>query len=194
MANTSRINGFRPVKLLGGSPYNGSFNTYSVDAGDGTAIYVGDAVKLAAAGADASGVKPSVVLAAAGDAIVGIVVGFGVNRDNLNIDGQRRLASTARDVYVADDPNLIFEVETSNGTPTAADVNLNINHAVGTPVAATARSGAYVDFGTEATTAALTFKIMGFVPREDNEVGASAKLLVKINNHQLGSHTGTAGV
>jgi hypothetical protein len=194
MANTSRISGFRPVKHLNGSAYNGQMNVYSVPSSDATALYVGDPVKLAAAGSDATGTKPVVTLAAAGDAVVGIIVGFGVNRDDINIAGQKRAASTARDVYVADSPDLIFEVETSNGTPTAADINLNINHAVGSPDAAMARSGATVDFGTEATTAALTFKLMGFVPREDNEVGASAKVLVKINNHQYGSSTGTAGV
>jgi hypothetical protein len=147
MANTSRISGFRPVKHLNGSAYNGQMNVYSVPSSDATALYVGDPVKLAAAGADATGTKPVVTLAAAGD-----------------------------------------------GTPAAADINFNINHAVGTPDATMARSGATVDFGTEATTAALTFKLMGFVPREDNEVGASAKVLVKINNHQYGSSTGTAGV
>jgi hypothetical protein len=194
MANTSRISGFRPVKHLNGSAYNGQMNVYHVPASDASAMYVGDVVKLAASGADTTGTKPAVALAAAGDAVVGVIVGFSVNRDDINIAGQRRAASTARDVYVADSPDLIFEVETSNGTPAAADINLNINHAVGTPDATMARSGATVDFGTEATTATLTFKLLGFVPREDNEVGASAKVLVKINNHQLGSSTGTAGV
>lgn len=194
MANTSRINGFRPVMHLNGSPYNGQFRTYSVPASDGTAIYVGDVVKLASTGSDATGTKQNVTLAAAGDAVVGVVVGFGVNRDNINLDGQKRAASTLRDVYVADATDLVFEAEVSNGTPAAADINLNVNHAVGTPDSSMARSGAYIDFGTEATTATLTFKLLGFVPRENNEVGASAKVLVKINNHQYGGGTGAAGV
>ena len=193
MANTSKINGFRPVKHLNGSPFNGQVTTYHIPASDGTAVYVGDVVKLAGS-STTDGTKSTVTLASAGDAVVGVVVGFAVNRDNLNIDGQYRAASTARDVLVADSPDLVFEVETANGTPVNTDVGLNINHAVGTPSTTTARSGAYVDFGTEATTAALTFKILSFVPREDNEVGASAKLLVKINNHQLAASTGTAGV
>jgi len=32
------------------------------------------------------------------------------------------------------------------------------------------------------------------VQRPDNEIGTNARWSVKINNHQLGSHTGTAGV
>ena len=97
-------------------------------------------------------------------------------------------------MYVADSPDLVYEVETSNGTPATADVGLNVNHAVGTPSATTATSGATIDMGTKNTTATLTFKILGFVPRPDNEIGASAKMLVKINNHQLAASTGTAGV
>ena len=193
MANTSRINGFRPTKYKSGAPWNGQVNTYHIPASDGTAVYVGDLVKIAGS-ATADGFKPTVALAAAGDACVGVVVGFAPNRDNLNIGGQYRAASTARDVLVCDDPNVLYEVEASNGTPAVTDVGLNANHAVGTPSTTTATSGAYVDFGTEATTAALTLKIHSLIAREDNEVGASCKLLVSINNHQFGSSTGTAGV
>lgn len=193
MANTSRIQGFKPVKHLTGTAWNGQANLYFIPATDGTAVYIGDVVKLAGS-ADTDGVAPTVTLASAGDAVVGVVVGFLPNPDNLNVGGTGRAASTARYVWVSDSPDTIYEAEASNGTPAATDVGLNVNHAVGTPSSTFARSGAYLDFGTEAGTATLTFKILGFVGRPDNEVGASAKLLVKINNHQFGSSTGTAGV
>ncbi len=183
MANVSRINGFRPVRYKGGSPWYGAVNVYHIPATDGTAVYVGDVVKLAGS-STTDGTKPTVTLAAAGDSIVGVVVGFAPNRDNINLGGQYRAASTARDVLVVDDPEVLFEVEAANGTPVNTDVGLNINHAIGTPDATVNRSGAYVDFGTEATTSTLTFTIFGFVAREDNEVGASAKMLVYINKHQ----------
>jgi hypothetical protein len=52
-----------------------------------------------------------------------------------------------------------------------------------------------LDAATVATTATLPLKIVGFSQRVDNEVGnASAKVLVKLNNHQFNSGTGTAGV
>lgn len=191
MANTSRIFGFRPVFHLGGAKIQA--RKYFIPATDGTAVYPGDVVKYAGS-SDTDGFYPTVQLASAGDAIVGVVGWFEPNRDNLNIGGQYRVASTARYVYVFDDPMIVFEGEASNGTPAATDVGLNINHATGTPSTTTATSGAYLDFGTEATTAALTFKILGLVSREGNEVGASCKLYVKINNHQHGSHTGTLGV
>ena len=193
MANTSRIYGFRPTKHLNGSAFNGQVNLYSAPASDGTALYVGDPVKLAG-DASTDGAYPTVTRAAAGDAVIGVIVGFDVNRTALDVSGQARAASTLRTVYVADSPDLVYEVETSNGTPATADVGLNVNHAVGTPSATTATSGATIDMGTKNTTATLTFKILGFVARPDNEIGASAKMLVKINNHQLAASTGTAGV
>lgn len=193
MANVSRINGFKPVKHLDGSPYNGQASRYFIPAADGTAVYVGEPVKLAGS-ADTDGTTPTVQRAAAGDAICGVVVSVEPNPDNFNVGGTFRTASTARYVLVADAPDVIYEVETSNGTPGVADVGLNINHAVGTPDTTTGRAGATVDMGTKATTAALTFKIRNFVARPENEVGASAKLHVLINNHQFGASTGSAGV
>lgn len=193
MANTSRINGFKPVKYLNGAPWNGKCGLYYMSADYATAAYPGDVVKLVA-GADTTGAAQTVELAAAGNAAVGVIVAFLPDPTNLNVDGLGRAASTARYCLVADDPNTVFEAEASNGTPLYSDLGLNVNHAIGTPNTTFDRSGAYLDFGTEANTAALTFKILGFVARPDNEIGASAKLLVKINNHQYGSHTGTAGV
>ena len=184
MANVSRLRGFTPVKYKNGAPYTGACRKYFIASGDGTAVYVGDPVKLAGS-ADTDGTSPTVIMAAANDSLVGVVVGFAYNPDNLNVSGQYRVASTNRYVYVADSPDLVFEIEASNGTPAATDVGLNASFAVGTPSATTGRSGAYVDFGTEATTSTLELKILGFAPRIDNEVGASAKLLVSINKHQL---------
>jgi hypothetical protein len=195
MANTSRPNGFKPVKHQNGSPFNGQCNQYTLLAADGTAVYIGDPVKLSGTADSVYGNAPSVALAAAGDAIVGIVVGFAALPTNLNVDGTGRAASTLRTVFVADATDLVFEVETSNGTPAITDIGLNINHAVGTPSSTMARSGATVDMATKATTAALTFKLRGFVPRDDNDpAAAAAKVWVTINNHQLGAGTGAAGV
>lgn len=195
MANVSRINGFRPVKHQNGSPYNGQANLYVFLAADGTAAYIGDAVKLSGTADSAYGNAPSVALAAAGNAIVGVIVGFLPDPTNLNVAGTGRAASTLRYVWVADATDLVYEVEVSNGTPAITDIGLNADLAVGTPSATMARSGATIDMGTKNTTAALVFKIRGFVPRDDNDpAAASAKIWVTINNHQLGASTGTAGV
>ena len=46
MANTSQINGFKPVKHLNGSPYNGQANLYEVPSTEAVPVFVGDLVKL----------------------------------------------------------------------------------------------------------------------------------------------------
>lgn len=202
MANVSRINGFRPVKYLNGAPYNGACNTYFIPSGDGTAVFVGDLVKLdatgdtVAAGGLATGMQ-SVVQAAATDAVVGVVVGFVVSPTALNTP-QYRVASTARYALVVDDPNVLFEAQEDavGGALTAADVGLNVKAIVGTGSTTTGASGMEVDSSTAATSnPTYPLKIMGFSQRVDNEVGsANAKVIVKLNNHQYNASTGTDGV
>lgn len=199
MANISRVNGFNPLKNLTGSAEVGQVNLYFIPSGNGTATFVGDLVKAdstgdtAAAGGKALGVQ-SVIQAAAGDAVLGAIVGFVVDPLNLNTP-QYRAASTGRYCLVADNPTQLYEVQTSNGTLGVADVGLNASIAVAAGSTTTGTSGMTLDVGTIATTATLTLKIMGFSQRVDNEVGnANSKVIVKINNHQFNSGTGTAGV
>lgn len=192
MANVSRVNGFRPVKHVNGSAWNGQTNLYYVPASDATALFQGDLVKRLA-GSSADGYR-QITKAAVGDPAIGVVVGFVVNPDNLNLTGQYRPASTARYALVADAPDTIFEAQVS-GTVAATLPGKNANHADAGGSTITSQSGETVDASTAATTATLTLKIHDFVQRVDNEVGnASAKVLVQINNHQLGAGTGTAGV
>lgn len=202
MPNTSRISGFRPVKHLNGSPYNGQANIYYV-ASAGDEILVGDVVKLGGT-TDANGI-PTADLCGATDVPIGIVVG--VMHSKFDPAGNMTTGSTALDlpaaaqiaasgagyILVADATDIVMEVEASNGTPTAADVGLNASHANGTRTAATVVSPAYLDFGTEATTSTLNFQILGLVRRPDNEMGASAKLHVRFNRHQYNS-VGTTGI
>lgn len=202
MANTSRINGFRPVKHLSGSPWMGNANIYYVSSASAN-MGVGDVVKLGGT-ASTSGVA-TVALAAAGDAVVGVVVGV-INAKLDPVTGAMTSGSIALDtpqyiasggsgfVLVCDDPTVVFEAEASAGTPAVADISLNTNHVATAFDTTRGTSQQTLDFSAEAGTAALTFKILGFVQRPDNEVGASAKMLVKINNHQFGQGTGTAGV
>ena len=202
MANVSRINGFRPVKHLNGSPYNGQSNIYYV-ASAGDEILVGDVVKLAGS-ADANGI-PSVDLSAAGDVSVGVVVGImhskfspvgkmSTGAVSLDLPAANQIAvSGAGYVLVADSPDVVYEVETSNGTAAVENIGLNASHAVGARTAATVTSPATIDMGTEAVTPTLNFKLLGFSQKVDNEVGASAKMLVMFNVHQFGS-VGTTGL
>ena len=185
MANTDTPFGLKPVRLLGGSPYNGATLVFSTASGDGTAIYIGDPVKLSGTSSTVDGViYTDVDQAATGDVCVGVVTNvLPESRDSLNY----RAASTTRLVEVACDPHLVFEIqEVSGGTPlAAADIGLNANFVVAAGSATTGLSGVELNNATEATTNTLDLQIVGIANRSDNEVGEHAKWLVRINRHQF---------
>ncbi len=186
MANVDAPKGLRPVKHLDGSPYTGAVNRYYVPASDGTALFIGDAVKSAGS-ADANGVA-SVTRAAAGDTLRGVIVGVEpVTADSLIY----RAASTERYVYVADAPDLIFEIQddSDGGALAATNVGQNADIIVGSGSTVTGLSGMELDSSTaSASTAQL--RILGFVQDPLNEVAANARFLVMINEHELKSAAG----
>ena len=202
MANTSKINGFRPVKHLNGSPYNGQANLYYVSSATDE-ILVGDPVKLAGS-ADANGI-PSVDISGTTDVSCGVVVGIMQSKFDptgklttgavsLDLPGSAQIAASgAGYVMVADSPDIVFEVETSNGDIAAANVGLNVTPALGARTTTTVTSPATIDMGTESTTSTLMFKILGLSQKVNNEIATSAKVLVMYNAHQFGS-VGTTGL
>lgn len=214
MANVSRINGFRPVKHIDGSPWNGQLNRYFVAASDATAIFQGDLVKLAAV-SDTQGqtVIPGVpsiggtqgataFVAGTDTAAVGVMCGVSINPLNLNTP-QYRTASTAMYILVADDPTVIFEAQVDGTTYPGGSAGIvgaagfNKNYSVtnaGGGSTTTGQSGMTVGLSTAATTSTLTLKAMGARQSVDNDItSVNAKLLVLINSHQLNG-TGTTSV
>lgn len=183
MANDNTPKGLVPVRTVNGQPYTGGGNIYSVAAGDGTLLGLGDLVKLAGTGQTINDqAYPDVVRAATGDVFVGAVVSvLPVTRDSLPY----REASTQRLVVVCDDPNMLFEVQEGGaGTVlTINDLGLNANIVVAGASTTTGWSGTLLDNATQQTTNTLDLKIVGFVNRVNNAVGASAKWLVRINRH-----------
>jgi hypothetical protein len=205
MANTSRINGMRPLKYTAGSPYTGEAKLYYV-ASAGDEILVGDVVKLAGS-ADANGI-PSADLAGVNDTPIGVVVG--VMHSKFDPSGKMNSGSTALDVpavtqiaasaagyiLVADNPQIVFEIEAgTGGTALAAtDVGLNGKIAVGARTSATTTCPTVWDTAVAAaTTSTYMLQLIGFTQRVGNEIGASAKLLVRFNVHQYQS-VGTTGL
>lgn len=197
MANVDSPFGLRPTRHKNGAPYNGAASIYYVPASDGTALYIGDPVIVAGSG-DSRGV-PSVTraTAAGGSYITGVVVGV-FSADNgkpvkLRDDELYRAASTEAYVLVADDPDIVFEVqEDSVGAALAAtNIGQNVDLVAGTGSTATGLSGWEIDSSTAATTGTLQCKILRLVDREDNEIGNQAKWEVMINLH---SQRNAAGV
>lgn len=183
MANPDTPMGLKPVRHVSGRPYSGSANFYSAVSTDATAFFIGDPVTLSGASQVINGrTYADVKQAATGDKIVGVVVGVVPVTQASTI---YREASTQRVVLVADDPDLLFEIqEVSGGTSfTANDIALNANFVVAAGLTATGVSQVEIDNSTEATTNTLDLKIVGLVNREDNAVGENAKWLVRINRH-----------
>lgn len=178
MANVDRPNGFRPVRHLNGTPYNGSFiRCYSPTDN----LFMGDFVEATATGrAVRDGAYQEVGRAETGDPIVGVVVGWEPNPTGLG--NNYHAASTAYAVYVAPCSDLILEGQTNDAGLAAADVGLNVNFVVAAGDTTSGASNMEVDGASEATTATLDLRIVGLVDRPDNEVGnANMKVLVRVN-------------
>ena len=211
MANTSRINGFKPVKHLTGAPYNGQSTLYEVSSSDSNPVFVGDLVKLSTI-ASTSGVPcvQSVVAASCqitAGPILGAVVGV-LNAKMDPLDGlmtggsialdtpQYRVASTKQFVLVADDPGLIYEAE-ADAAVTLANIgfNVGVGASAHTNPLITGASPMYVySTTTPDATSTRPLQIVGQVKRADNETAAQYnKVLVRINVHTYGS-VGVAGV
>ena len=192
MANRDAPLGLIPIRHSNGAPYNGACTAYYVPSTYAVALGVGDPVVLtgtsntAAYKGNAPGTLPEInkATAAGGSYISGVIVGFDLLPDDLT--KTYNAASTERIVYVADDPDLVFEIqEDSAGTALAAtSVGLNADlvytHAVSTT---SGKSGAELDRSTAATTNTLQLKIRRLVNRVDNEIGDSGKWEVTINLH-----------
>lgn len=196
MANANRITGLSPVKHITGAPYNGQVNVYAIPAASTKAFAIGDPVVATGKGGAPDG-TPYCDLAAATGAIRGVIVGITDQTGGMakvaNPDITYRPAAAQTGVWyalVADAPDLIFEVQESGTEMVAADVGKNANLAVGTHNKFV--SGWTVNGASKGTLATLQVHLLGLVQRPDNDYGAYAKWLVRINNHELAAGTGTA--
>lgn len=188
MANVDKPTGFRPVMHLNGSPYNGQFRKYVSPADN---LFVGDLVK--ADGTGSSSGYASVARAAAGNTVLGVVVGWEANPNAL--ENNYHAASTSRAVYIADSPDLVCEAQSNNATLTTASIGLNANYVVAAGATATGLSNMEVNGTGAAATATLPLRLLQFVDQADNDIAsANHRLLVSFNNHAFKGGTGTVGV
>lgn len=177
MANADIVRGLVPVRTLSGSPIRS--NLYYIPSTDNTAVFVGDAVKLA--GSASTDGYATVAQAAAGNSIVGVVTGFEPDETNLGL--LYRQASTARYVWVADQIDLICEVQASAGMD-VTDVGAVADIVVGSGNTTYGTSGMELNSGSLATGSAATLQVLRIINRPDNEAGTNAKVEVRINEHQ----------
>lgn len=183
MANVDRPNGLRPIRTLSGSPWSSSVEEFAVDSSNGTAIFIGDAIKQE----DDGNVAPSGV----GGAIIGVCVGVVVDRDVAATEYPGYLpASTAGNIMVVTATDVVYEVQEDSvgGAMVAINVGSNGDIAAGAGSTTTGRSAYELDssdvIAKDASAATATFRVIRLSTRPDNEIGTEAKWEVKINEHQ----------
>ena len=152
------------IQIQGASPVGELKHVAEYVAG-GT-VYPGDLVKMDNTGA-------IVVCAAGTAALIGVALNYAVSSGT---------------VLVADDPSQEFLIEADDGTVSAQTaVGLNYDITVGTASTLYRRSAIRLDASTGATDSNLPLRCLRIGPAVDNDFGAQADLVVKINNHQLGN-------
>src|ERR1700674_352067 len=212
MANPNAPHGLQPVAYTNSAPWSGKANLYYIASADTLAYYIGDIVQ-ATNTVDANGV-PGVTGFTAGNvtsnlfllgSIVGVMaapIGTGVGNPNganvnLNLMSVPATKAYAYYVWVADDPNLVFEIQSASTTAltAATTVNYNVGFTQAAPATTFGPLSGTVAMATPATTQGLPLKIIGTPQRVNvTQFGAYAPLLVRFNTHFLTQPTGVTGV
>jgi hypothetical protein len=176
--------GLRPIGKVGQNRDNQGLSEYSI-AASATAIYQGDAVKMANTG--------TIVVAGAGGAITGALTGIfftDANTSKPTYANHLNASNTATDIvgFISDDPYERFEIQSNN---TGASATTDIFNVADIAYAAGSSpdfvSQVELDDSTLAAGSSATLQILG-VSRDpsNNTVGAAnVNWIVRINEHEL---------
>ena len=208
MANNDNAFGLRPLRYRSGAPYNGAVNPYYIPSGYGVALFVGDpviitstsntaAVTFPGAGTFQIGSLPEINKATVGTTaeITGAIVSFAALPTDL--EKKHNAASTERIAWVADDPELVFEIQ-AEAALAATSISLNANLIfTNSGSTTTGLSGVELDAGTTdtpATTQGFQLQILRVKNTVDeNDVALTNSIVeVRINQHSYRSNV--AGV
>lgn len=202
--------GFKPVKHLNGSSFNGQGNMYVV--GGATTLVPGDIVALEGTGHESG--LPTVTIATASGVPVGVVLCvFNTKLDP--VTGKMTAGAISLDtpqtatqgsfILVADSPDLVMETEIA----TYAQADVNTNYALVPTTYNTITGGSNMKIVANGNLVGDPFRLLGLVQKDDF-VAASAgvpgaykravdadtnvKVLVTFNTHQYKGSAGVAGV
>lgn len=201
MTNVAGPRGFIPSRYRNGVAYTGAVNMYHIPVSDTNQYNPGDAVK-SSANADGNGV-PDVVKAGSTDTVRGVIVGVLLSSPgspsllgvNLDMTVQNIPSGKNRDYYVlvADDPNIIFELQDDGlNSLTATASNKNATFTVSNPTSPQQNSATTLTSGSVGVAQASNLRIMGLVQKPNNSFGSYATWLVTFNQHEYMGNT--AGV
>jgi len=199
MANIDAPFGLRPIAKLGSAPGGTTGTTkYKITSG-ASALFTGDPVKLKADGS----IEVKGGVGAITGAISGVFMGCfytdpTTSKPTFRNNYPDGLAATDAIAFISDDPDQLYiaQQDSVGSNVVAADLHTNANMVMAAGSTTTGMSKAEIDSSTAATgNATHMLKLMDFYDTPSNDATANnSVLVVKINNHELGAHTGTAGV
>lgn len=185
MANADRRNGFVPIGTMDGSAYVANLRPEVVDSSNGTAFFIGDAVLR-----DTDGkVSPA---PAGSTQTIGVCRGVVVDRSVPLTEHPGYLpASTAGTILVEEGPNVIYEIQEDSDTLNLATtaIGSNVDFVAGAGSTATGVSGYEIDSETPTNTTD-SLRVVQFIDRPNNTVGANARWGVIFNQHAYKTTTG----
>jgi hypothetical protein len=142
-----------------------------------------------------AGTLRGITVATGGDAnqVLGSIVAFDVNPQNIMPSAIYNPANTAGVAWVADSPDQEFIIVDDGTALAVTDIGLNANLTIGAVNTTIGQDTSSLDTSTPNTNATYQLKILRLNNRPNNVIGsANAEYVVKINNHQLANIT--AGV
>ena len=188
MANKDASFGLKPVKMIGGAPYNGGQSRYRIASSYGTAIYQGDLVmQVTGGGVEIHAVGGTVPL-------IGVFNGCSYTDPTSGEQVFKNYypASTAASDIIAniiDDPMVVFEIQADEAFPVADLLGNFDTIKTNSGSTKTGISGDEVDVSTGATTATLPLKVIDISQDPNNQdVGSSnTNVYAVIQNHVFGA-------
>jgi hypothetical protein len=194
MANVDSAFGLIPIAKVGQNPNNGGETKYSLADNQSTAIFTGDPVTYKSDG--------TVEVATASTAFCGVFRGCFYTDPTTSKPTWRpyfpaSLSPGDAVGFIVDDPMQTFIAQQDSvvSNIVAANLNENANLIFNAGNTTTGVSGVEIDSSSAAITATHQVRLISFWDTPSNDATANnSVLVVKINNHQLMAHTGTAGV
>lgn len=183
MATVASPYGFKPVRMLGNQPYSGGTTEFSLISNVATAFFKGAPVSIASGVVTPCAATPTTT--ASTSTPIGIFMGCSyidpVSKQYRNAHylpaGAITAGYTNVKLYIADDPDLIFQIQADAPVAlTAIGSNITIQDFTGSTV--TGMSDMSADVGGLATTATLALRIVGVV----DPGAAYTDILVKWNH------------
>ena len=210
MANANTPFGLQVLRAGGAYDFNAQGNLYVVTSGDTNAMYLNDAM-VVAAGGDGNGV-PAITKNTSGtgllrgslQAIFPVYAGTSIAGTALSLETTNIPATKAANYYVLvdDDPTTVYMVQddgVTTGNLVAASCNLNSSLTITAGASTTSPSGTVLLSSSFATTQTLCMKLFGLVQGQSggagagNAYGAYAKWQARINTSDMAPGVGATG-